>query len=317
MLEQGVDHCLLDVTGLEHFAERFPTIAGAPGRGRPRSRPRPGSRSPLPPTTCAAAWSPTSTAPRRCPGLWAAGEVACSGVHGANRLASNSLLEGLVFGARAVEAIGRRRRRARAPPVPCAACSAPTARRPPPRSAGGSLPVRLPAPLDGTAGGAAGTGGARREGGRRRPRPPPAGDDRRRRGGPRRRPRSARTSAGRRARSPGRRRRRSAPATARSWPTSARWPPRSLAAAAARRESRGAHTRIDAPDTDPELALRLVRPEPALTGRGPPARSAVVGRRRRRRAGLLPCRALSTRPESSSSRRSPAPWPRTSPRSAT
>jgi L-aspartate oxidase len=106
MLELDVDHCWLDATHLGQFDERFPTISVALREVG------------LDPATD---WLPIAPAAHylcggvvtdlegatSVPHLWAAGEVACSGVHGANRLASNSLLEGMVFGFRVVEAIDR------------------------------------------------------------------------------------------------------------------------------------------------------------------------------------------------------------------
>ncbi len=104
MLELGVDHVFLDATGLDDFDQRFPTIAAAlAGAGLDPAR----DWLPVAPAahyTCGGIVSDLRGA-SALPGLWAAGESACSGVHGANRLASNSLLEGMVFGARAVEAI--------------------------------------------------------------------------------------------------------------------------------------------------------------------------------------------------------------------
>ncbi len=104
MLDKGVDHVLLDATGLDAFGTRFPNIAAEL------------DRLGLDPAVDLLPVAPAAhylsgglvtdlRGATSLPGLWAAGEVACTGVHGANRLASNSLLEGLVFGPRVVEAI--------------------------------------------------------------------------------------------------------------------------------------------------------------------------------------------------------------------
>lgn len=104
MQELGSTHVFLDATGLDHFDQRFPNIeASLREVGLDPAR----DWLPVAPAahyTCGGIVTDLNGA-SSLPGLWAAGEVSCSGVHGANRLASNSLLEGMVFGPRAVEAI--------------------------------------------------------------------------------------------------------------------------------------------------------------------------------------------------------------------
>ncbi len=104
MLELDVDHCFLDARHLEHFGERFPTLATAlDAAGLDPAT----DLLPIAPAAhyhCGGILTDLHGA-STLPGLWAAGEAANAGVHGANRLASNSLLDGMVFGFRSVEAI--------------------------------------------------------------------------------------------------------------------------------------------------------------------------------------------------------------------
>ncbi|MGH3909909.1 MAG: L-aspartate oxidase, partial [Pseudonocardiaceae bacterium] len=106
MAVTGADHVLLDAThlGRARFRLRFPTVHGActaagvdPGR-------EPIPVAPAAHYQCGGVVTDvdgrTTVA-----GLYAAGEVARTGLHGANRLGSNSLLEGLVMGTRAAEAV--------------------------------------------------------------------------------------------------------------------------------------------------------------------------------------------------------------------
>jgi L-aspartate oxidase len=104
MAGQGVEHLWLDATGLERFGARFPTIAASLASiGLDPERdwlPIAPAAHHLSGGVVTDLWGATAL-----PGLSAVGEVACTGVHGDNRLASNSLLEGMVFGARLAERI--------------------------------------------------------------------------------------------------------------------------------------------------------------------------------------------------------------------
>ncbi|MEU7239791.1 L-aspartate oxidase [Streptomyces sparsogenes] len=101
MLEQGAEHMYLDARhfGARMWEHRFPTIlAACRAHGiDPVTEPIPVA----PAAHYASGGVRTDLRGRTTvPGLYACGEVACTGVHGANRLASNSLLEGLVFAER-------------------------------------------------------------------------------------------------------------------------------------------------------------------------------------------------------------------------
>ncbi|HKA93329.1 MAG TPA: L-aspartate oxidase [Acidimicrobiia bacterium] len=106
LLEQDTDHLWLDATSIQDFEARFPTIwraSRAVGLD-PRHDWLP--VAPAAHYLCGGVCTDLDGA-TILPGLWACGEAACSGVHGANRLASNSLLDGLVFARRAIDAIAR------------------------------------------------------------------------------------------------------------------------------------------------------------------------------------------------------------------
>ncbi|PZG93666.1 L-aspartate oxidase, partial [Streptomyces sp. NTH33] len=110
MREQGAEHMFLDARhfGARMWEHRFPTIlAACRAHGiDPVTEP-----VPIAPAAHYASGGVRTDSHGRTtvPGLYACGEVACTGVHGANRLASNSLLEGLVYAERIAAGIARER----------------------------------------------------------------------------------------------------------------------------------------------------------------------------------------------------------------
>ncbi len=106
MTEAGVPHVFIDFTGLNpgRVLKRFPTIAS---RCRELGTDITKALVPVAPAAHYLMGGVATDLHGRTdvPGLYACGECACCGIHGANRLASNSLLEGLVYGDRCAEAI--------------------------------------------------------------------------------------------------------------------------------------------------------------------------------------------------------------------
>ncbi len=114
------DHVFLDATHIENFGRRFPTVtASCTAAGIDPNR----QLIPVAPAAHYQCGGVDTDLDGRTtvPGLYAVGEVARTGLHGANRLASNSLLEGLVMGERTAAAVIDRPGRATDPvriPVP-------------------------------------------------------------------------------------------------------------------------------------------------------------------------------------------------------
>ena len=107
MKRSGADSVFLDMTHLEdsYIQERFPNIHGRCLQFGVDMRHQPIPVVPAAHYMCGGVVV-DDEGRTSLPGLWAIGEVTCSGLHGANRLASNSLLEGLVYGHRVAVALG-------------------------------------------------------------------------------------------------------------------------------------------------------------------------------------------------------------------